>query len=194
MGGLKTVSSEIKVLIAGSAVQITFGYPGIYFRHFRTILVYPDNYYSTITRNYHKGEVHPRGLIVVSWRNLKEGFRDPNDGYHLGLHEMAHALRLINIVHNPEFNFYDQACMKLFDEEAKKEIHRIRHTVGGSQLYRSYSLTNAHEFFAVSVELFFECPYELQTENPALYSLLKKILKIDPIAVYEAGEIEGKAV
>jgi len=83
--------------------------------------------------------------------------------------------------------------MQLFDEEAKKEIHIIRHPVGGSQLYRSYSLTNAHGFFAASVELFFECPYELKSQNSLRYSLLKKILKIDPVVVYETGEIGGKA-
>ncbi len=136
------------MFVSGSAVQITFGYPGIYFRHFSTILVYSDNHYSTITKQYPKEEVRPRELIVVSLRNLKEGFHYPNEGYLLGLYEVANALRLINIIHNPEFNNFNKECMQLFNEEAKKEIHRIRHTAGGSQFYKSYSLTNAQEFFA----------------------------------------------
>ncbi|MGC1243985.1 MAG: zinc-dependent peptidase, partial [Chryseosolibacter sp.] len=68
------VSIEAKVLIAASAVQLTFGLPNIYLRHFDKILVYPDAYYSSITQRYHKGEVNPRfGIIVLSWKNFVDG-------------------------------------------------------------------------------------------------------------------------
>ena len=90
----------MKALIAGSAIQLTFGYPDVDFGHFWRILIYPDNYYSTITHRYHKGEVNIKGIIVLSWKSFKEGFADSTDGRNLGFHEMAHALRLINIVEN----------------------------------------------------------------------------------------------
>ena len=38
--------NEMKALIGGAAIQLTFGHPSIYFTHFKRILVYPDSYYS----------------------------------------------------------------------------------------------------------------------------------------------------
>ena len=98
------VTIEAKVLISASAVQLTFGLPDIYLRHFHTILVYPNDYYSSITKRYHKGEVNPLfGIIVLSWQSFVDGYIYPNDSFNVGLHEMAHALRLENIVRNEEY-------------------------------------------------------------------------------------------
>lgn len=178
-GGIREISYEMKVLIAGSAVQITFGYPNIRFRHFDRILVYPDDYYSTITRQYHKGEVNSKGIIVLSWANLVEGFRDPHDGIQLGFHEMAHALRLINIVDNDEYDFYDRELMEHFDFAALMEIRKIRLGEGPS-LFRNYASANSDEFFAVSVEVFFEQSDVFYAYNPQLYTMLSTILRLDP--------------
>ena len=182
-GGIKEVTPEMKAMIAGSAIQLTFGYPNVYFRHFKRILIYPDNYYSTITRKYHKGEVNVRGLIVLSWKEFHAGFLNPSDGINLGLHEMAHALRLINIVANKEFNFYDKKIMKRFDKEAKIEMDRIRNSMQGPSVFRDYSITNHEEFFAVAVELFFERACIFKEYNPKLYKLLVIIFKVDPESI-----------
>src|SRR5688572_446284 len=94
---INEVTIEAKVLIAASAVQLTFGLPNIYLQHFDKILIYPNEYYSSVTKQYHKGEVNPRfGIIVLSWNNFVEGYIKPVDSVNLGLHEMAHALRLQN--------------------------------------------------------------------------------------------------
>lgn len=178
-GGYKEVTVEMKALIAGSAIQLTFGYPNIYFRHFDKILIYPDDYYSIITRKYHKGEVNRGGIIVLSWTNLKDSFSNHFDGIHLGLHEMAHALRLINIVENEEYDFYDRELMSRFDTEALKEIEKIK--AGNTpSIFRNYSTTNNEEFFAIAVEVFFEQADQFYQYNPSLFAMLSKILKIDP--------------
>ena len=39
------VTDEMKVLIAATAVQLTFGLNGVYLSHFRRILIYPNDYY-----------------------------------------------------------------------------------------------------------------------------------------------------
>ncbi len=181
-GGLKKVSPEMKALISGCAIQLTFGYPYIYFRHFFRILVYPDDYYSRITRQYHKGEVNLGGLIVVSWRSLKAGFSSHTDGLHLGLHEMAHALRLINIIENDEYDFYDRRIMDAFDKEATAAIQRIKDNMPAESIYRPYAFENLEEFFAISVELFFERTERFRADFPKLYHLLSRILKVDPVA------------
>lgn len=190
-GGIKEITPEMKVLIAGSAIQLTFGYPDVYFRHFWRILVYPDSYYSTITRKYHNGEVNIKGIIVFSWKSFREGFSNPSDGRNLGFHEMAHALRLINIVDNEEYDFYDRNIMKEFEMEAKHETIKILNSPHETSLFRDYSATNLDEFFSVAVECFFEKSYDFVLYNPKLYDLLSKILKIDPIRLYSQSYIKS---
>lgn len=192
-GGIGEITPEMKAMIAGSAIQLTFGYPDVYFRYFWRILVYPDNYYSTITRKYHKGEVNVKGLIVLSWKSFKEGFMDSSDGRNLGLHEMAHALRLINIVQNEEYDFYDRSVMEEFEKEAHNETIKIMNSPEGISLFRSYSATNLDEFFSVAVECFFERSVEFRNYNQNLYSLLTKILKIDPAELISRKQIQNTA-
>lgn len=192
-GGIKEITPEMKAMIAGSAIQLTFGYPGVYFRHFWRILIYPDNYYSTITHQYHKGEVNVKGIIVLSWKSFKDGFKFPSDGLNLGFHEMAHALRLINIVDNDEYDFYDRKIMDEFEKEAHYETIKILNSPEGVSLFRNYSVSNIDEFFSVSVECFFERSFEFKNYNPRLYLLLSKILKIDPTVIYSSKESQNIA-
>lgn len=190
---IKEVTPEMKAMIAGSAIQLTFGYPDVYFKHFWRILIYSESYYSAITRRYHMGEVNAQGIIVLSWKSFKDGFANPVDGINLGFHEMAHALRLTNIVGNEEYNFYDRDIMDEFDQEAQKETLKLLNTPGEASLFRSYYVPNAYEFFSVATECFFEKPEDLRNYNPKLYSLLCSILKIDPIAVCSLHETQNMA-
>jgi MtfA peptidase len=130
---------------------------------------------------------------VVPWRSLKEGFSAHDDGQHLGLHEMAHALRLINIIENDEYDFYDRKTMQQFDAEAKKEIEAMTQNPEGASFFRTYASSNLEEFFAVAVELFFERPKSLKRHNATLYSLLAKTVKIDPIAKSHRLDMGAKA-
>ena len=187
-GDLNTVTPEMKALIAASAIQITFGYPSVYFEYFWRILVYPDQYYSKITRLYHKGEVSTKGFIILSWENFEKGYEDGTDGRNLGLHEMAHALQLENSIVNFEYDFIDFEALKAYDIEARKEIDKIR--LHGSDFFRSYAATNRVEFFAVSVENFFERPGLFKAYNSVLYDLLTMILLQDPLKISNGITIE----
>lgn len=178
-GGLQKVTSEMKVLIAASAIQVTFGYPGVYFKHFWRILLFPDNYYSGITNKYHRGEVNLRGLIVLSWNHFLSGYLDPVDGRNLGLHEMAHALRLENAIRNAEYDYIDEDVLSAFDTEIKAEKQKI--DSGSSSFFRKYAAVNEHEFFAVAVENFFERPEELNNHNAYLYKIMTELLRQDPL-------------
>lgn len=181
-GGLRRVSDEVKVLIAASAIQITFGYPNVYFRHFSKILVYPDNYKNNITKQYHKGEVNVKGIIVLSVKSLKQGWINQTDGINLGLHEMAHALSIENLVRNEEFGFVDQQKVKALKELARPEMYKIN--MGGETIFRKYGGANFREFFSVATEVFFEIPDTFKTYNALMYNLMVQILNIDPSKVY----------
>lgn len=171
------ITDEMRVMVAASAIQITYGYPDVYFSHFQTIILFADEYYSTISGEYHAGEVNAGGAIVLSWKNFMSGFSNMKDGRNLALHEMAHALRLTNIVDNAEYDFIDRDTMQSFEELALKEMQKIEDTE--NSFFRSYGATNLQEFFSVAVECFFEIPNEFKDYNPELYLLLTRILKFD---------------
>lgn len=174
------VTIEAKVLIAASAVQLTFGLPHVYLRHFNKILVYPDNYYSSITKRYHKGEVNPMfGIIVLSWQAFVDGYINQSDSLNLGLHEMAHALRLENMIRSEEYRIFDDTYLDKFDEWADKICEGV--AAGAPMFFRPYACTNKHEFFSVAIENFFERPAEFSRELPELYHVLTTLLRQDPL-------------
>lgn len=172
------VPVEAKVLIAASAVQLTFGLPHVYLRHFNKILVYPNNYYSSITKQYHKGEVNPKyGIIVLSWQAFVDGYINQTDSTNVGLHEMAHALRLENIVRYENSRYLNENVLEQFDAWAK----RICASTELNTFFRPYACVNVHEFFAVAVENFFERPARFSEELPELYDIMVKLLSQNPL-------------
>lgn len=176
---MESVSIEARLLIAASAVQLTFGLPNIYLQHFDKILLYPNEYYSSVTRKYHKGEVNPRfGIIVLSWNNFVSGYINPSDSINLGLHEMAHALRLENIIRQGEYRFFDEELIKRFDEYAEQMCSDLN---GKGNFFRSYAFTNEHEFFSVAIENFFERSTLFKKQAPELYVILTRLLGQDPL-------------
>jgi Mlc titration factor MtfA (ptsG expression regulator) len=173
------VTLEAKVLISACAVQLTFGLPSVYLTHFDKILVYPDEYYSSITKRFHKGEVNPAfGVIVLSWKSFVNGYIYPTDSINLGLHEMAHALRLENIIYNEEYHFFDAALIEQLDNFAKRIC--FSDEFANDHFLREYACTNVHEFFAVAVENFFEQSVKFRSTLPELYSILAKLLNQNP--------------
>jgi hypothetical protein len=168
------VTEEMKVLISSSAIQLTFGLDFSGFTHFKNILVYPDSYYSQISKKYHNGEVNPKmKLIIVSWKHFVSGYMKHDDGRNLGLHEMAHAVKLDDRV-RPLFRVRGWELWYHLAEQHMQSPDR-------GKLFRDYAFTNYHEFFAVAVENFFERPMEFQKLKPELYEVLVYLLRQDPM-------------
>jgi MtfA peptidase len=178
------VTAEMKALIAGAAIQLTFGLPRVYFKHFDKIIIYPDKYYSLINRKKHKGEVNVKSrAIVLSWKYFIQGYIDPEDSINLGLHEMAHALRLENRIMNREYGFLDEKNLAKWDRLAEVEMEMKR--CGGDGFFRKYACENKHEFFAVAVENFFERPQQLYDYNKEIYLTMSGLLNQDVLGMAE---------
>jgi len=189
----RKVTTEMKTLIAASAVQLTFGFRELNLPHFKRILIYPDAYYSSIRKTYHKGEVNPAAqLIVFSWKNFIEGYSDNTDSSNLGLHEMAHALKLENKIFNNEIGFLDPTLYKKWETLATQHVARLK--TEDDPLFRRYASTNEYEFFAVAVENFFERPFLFQTVHPEIYELLKALLNQDPIKIQRLEDEEASVL
>ncbi|GAB3200423.1 Mlc titration factor MtfA (ptsG expression regulator) [Pontibacter aydingkolensis] len=172
------VTLPMKVRVAASAVQLTFGLGQVYFSHFKTILIYPDRYYSTIFKRYHCGEVNTRGYIVLSWRDFESGYDNYTDGFNLGLHEMAHALHLENRIRNNEYDFLDREHLQAWHDLASSEMLKQQSEQNG--FLRRQAHDDEHEFFAVCVESFFERPHDFRLSNPKVYDSLSQLLQQDP--------------
>lgn len=178
------INDDMRVLISASAVQLTFGLDEIYLSNFDRILVYPDAYYSTITKKYHLGEVNPRaGVIILSWKSFVDGYADLNDAYNVGIHEMAHAIHFENRIKNDEYNFLDYDALKKLSRITQREMPTLKS--GESHFLRSYAGTNEYEFFAVSLEHFFEDPVGMKKAIPDLYDTIKTLINQDPIKLYK---------
>lgn len=173
------VTWEMKVLISASAIQLTFGFPKVHLSWFRYILVYPNTFFSRSNQQHHKGEVNPKAkTIVLSWKYFVEGYLKP-DGRNLGLHEMAHALRLENRIMNEEYNFLEHVILEEWEVQARLTMNEIVN--GTESFFRKYGSVNNEEFFAVAVENFFERPLEFKERHPKTYLTLSQLLKQDPV-------------
>ncbi|WP_339752911.1 zinc-dependent peptidase [Algoriphagus aquimarinus] len=177
---IRVVTPEMKVLIGATIVMVTFGLDDLRLPHFNKILIYPDTYYSTISKHYHRGEVNPRlGIIVVSWSCFLDGMQHESDGVNLGIHEIAHALKLENqIYNNGESEFFNPKVYRDFHVLASQEIGRIK--AGNLTVFRSNAGLNEDEFFAVALETFFEKPHEFFEYNQILYGTLVRLMRQDP--------------
>lgn len=178
-GDHREVTDEMKTLIAASAVQLTFGLPHVYFTNFKTIYVYPDFYYSEGMQQFNAGEVHKSGKIFLSWIDFLEGYLNPKNARNLGLHEMAHALRLENMIRNREYGYFKWSDIEEFNHYTVIESNRIK--AGEESILRPYAATYYHEFFAVVIEVFFEQPRQLKAYHPALYAVTTRLLRQDPL-------------
>ncbi|WP_245942342.1 zinc-dependent peptidase [Algoriphagus chordae] len=178
--GLRIVTPEMKLLIGATIVMVTFGWNDLRLPHFSKILIYPDTYYSTISKQYHRGEVNPRlGIIVMSWSCFLAGMEDQSDGVNLGIHEVAHALKLENqIYYNDESEFFNPEVYRTFQNLANKEMLHLK--AGTLTVFRSSASIDEDEFFAVALETFFEKPHEFFGYNPELYGTLVQLMRQDP--------------
>jgi Mlc titration factor MtfA (ptsG expression regulator) len=197
-GGL-VITDEIRVTIAAQACLLLLHRETDYFPGLLTILVYPCTYMVEEKRQIAEhvweegsmtrlGETGRRmGSLVLAWGAVKHGAADPSDGKNVVLHEFAHQLDYENHAADgvPELETREQQLA--WSEVMRSEFASLRAAdeTGTPTLLNTYGATDAVEFFAVSVEAFFEQPRALRARHPRLYAELQKYFQQDP-AEYSA--------
>ena len=173
------ITEEMRVLISATAVMLTFGFRDFYIPLISKIIVYPDEFYSKINDEYHKGEFNPKfKSLVLSWEDFKKGFQVDDDNLNLGIHEFTHAIHLNSIkerdVSSTVFSdsFKDITAF-LSNNEA------LRQRLIDSEYFREYGYTNQYEFLAVIVETFIETPNEFRSQFPEIYNKTKQMLNFN---------------
>ncbi len=169
---IKNTNGEVELLICGAFAQITFGYYDYEITTFTKVIVNPKTFYSKLVNHEVKGLTVGNGYIFYSWADFLKGYKLENDKINLALHELAHAL-YIDRFHNTanlEWTIWE------FKAKTVLEIERNGTKTG---LFRPYAQSNLHEFWAVSIECFFEDPINFKKQYPHLYQATASILRQD---------------
>lgn len=174
------VTHEMKLLVMAHATQLTFGLRPLQLSHFDRVFLMPDKYLSKHTQQYHAGQVSETGFIVLSWKHVLLGLKEPKDGKNVALHEMAHAVFVENddYFNDEEYSFLSSAALRKWTILAQREFEHM--SAGGKVFLRQYAYSNKDEFFAVAVEAFFEQSVEFHAHSPELYAAMVRLLKQDP--------------
>ena len=172
------ITEEMKVTISATYVMLTFGMREYLNPLFKTILIFPDIYYSSQTENFHKGEFNPRlKNIAFSWKHFKEGIDVTNDNLNLGLHEFTHAFHIYALKSDKAtFVLFNESLQNLFRVVSKPEV---KQRLVESGFLRDYAYENQFEFVAVLLEYFFESPDEFKSKFPSIFLKVKHMINFN---------------
>ena len=175
------INHEVAIIIFAAQVQLTFGMRKFSLPYIKKVLVYPDIFYSNYLEHNVEGLTSGLGFVNLSWKHGVQGYADPSDNKNLLLHEFAHAL-MIQLARQEDNDYRIEYNMKKYGSKLIDIFQELRTEGNGSHHYlRDYGLHNKHEFFAVSVEHFFESPELFLRELPDLFDLLCKLLNQNPL-------------
>lgn len=185
------VTQDMRLSIAAQACLLVVNNDQWY-RSLRTILIYPSAFKSkrlnqsgfvvTEREIARTGESWHLGPVILSWAHSERGAMNDHDGHNVVLHEFAHQIDDLSgrangvplLGKNQSFAEWERVFLKAYDEHVSAVEH------GRKTLIDPYGAEGHEEFFAVSVEMFFERPRALQRDVPSVYRELSKLFRLDP--------------
>jgi Mlc titration factor MtfA (ptsG expression regulator) len=175
------VTDELRLLVAASAVTLSLGWPDYEWDQLTEVLLYPQDF----DRDYGfedadlAGQAHPWGTVILSVPTLRASFEDPDDAYHVGLHEFAHLLDMSQTRFEGIPGGLDAERSREWVALAEKEMERLRR---GKSVLDPYGGDDPVEFLPVAVEAFFESALALRKRHRELYAMLSQYFGQDPAA------------
>jgi MtfA peptidase len=129
------------------------------------------------------GEAMHGGPLMLSWRDVAESGESAEWGYNVVIHEFAHVLDLRDGVADGVPALPDRPArtrwLKVLEEEYALFCDQV--DAGEDTLLDPYGAQAIDEFFAVSSEVFFVAPHDLQREHSRVYGLLAEFFDQDPL-------------
>lgn len=199
------VNDEMRVTIAAQAAFLLLGRGGS-FGNVREVLVYPGHFVVPRSdpapgglvqegRDVLAGQSWQRGQVILAWDAVADGAADPHDGANVVIHEFAHQLDQdtgpANGAPYVGRGPFQQAWARAMSAEFEAFLVRLQraHPDQASglspqppDLIDPYAAASPAEFFAVTSELFFECPGALAAWRPVLYEQLRRCYRLDPVS------------
>jgi len=171
-------NEDAAILISASAVQVTFGLRNYLLLHFKDIYILADAYHMDNDEELYIGHVAPEG-IYLSWKHFLYGYSNKKDNINVAVHEMAHALLYNNFFAQYGIDSHFRLNYEKFSNSTGPILADV--ITNRRSYLRSYAFSNLHEFWAVSVEAFFENPPGLKENMPELFDALCRVLNQDPL-------------
>jgi len=188
------VDEVVRLVIALHACLLVLNLGLRWYRGWRSIVVYPDEFLATgehvddagvvhVVRRPLTGESWHNGPVILAWSEIADPPGDP--GYNVVIHEFAHKLDMLDGAANgcpPLHSGMDRAqwarvMQEAFDDLAARDERREPLPVD------PYATESPDEFFAVVSELFFGDPGQLESAYPPVYRQLAAFYRQDPLAV-----------
>ena len=185
------VTDEMRLSIATQACMLVAN-TDTWYKNLYTILIYPgafksrrqvqSGYVVTEEETVRLGESWARGPVVLSWAHSQQGAINERDGHNVVFHEFAHQIDDLSghtdgvpvLRRDQSFAEWAQAFLDGY------EAHLTNLKTGRHTVIDPYGAEGHEEFFAVTVEVFFERPRDLYQQEPAIYDELSKLFQIDP--------------
>jgi Mlc titration factor MtfA (ptsG expression regulator) len=185
------VTEEMRLSIAAQACLLVVN-TETWYDHLRTILIYPGAFKSKRSRQngyvvmereiVRTGESWARGPVILSWQHAQEGAVNDHDGHNVVFHEFAHQIDDLSGRTDGVPNLSKDQSMsgwaKAFMDAYERHVDQVQH--GHRTLLDAYGAEGSEEFFAVTVEAFFERPAALRRQEAEVYEQLSKLFRLDP--------------
>jgi Mlc titration factor MtfA (ptsG expression regulator) len=187
------VTDELRLAVAGQACLLLAGRDDLdVFPDLTTIYLHPTSYVRRDERALgggasvqeeglaFDGESWDKGAVVLSVKAVREGSRRM-DGFNVVLHEFAHQFDAMEGSTDgcPPIRSAlrtEWAKTMLFEFNALQRAE----AKGQHTFLDPYGAESPAEFFAVSVESFFELPMDLRVEHPEMHKLFAQAFGTDP--------------
>lgn len=188
------LDDDQRLQLAGLACLplLEFGAEGLH--GWRQVLVYPGAF--RVQRRHHdedtgvvdewvdelSGEAWDQGPLVLSWDDIQAELAEPEDGYQLVVHEMAHKIDILDGAMDgtpPLPADWQREWAR--DFQAAYEAFCRRVDDGEDTPIDPYAAEAPEEFFAVASEYHFSAPALLAQEMPAVARHLQRFYGESPI-------------
>lgn len=175
----KSGFKEMPILISATAIQLSFGLEEYLLAHYKNISIFPQEFLGVEPHiRFLEGNVSGN-TINISWKHYLKGYENVANGQNVGLHEMAHAYYCQNMICEDDKDHKFVSSYGSFDKISDTVF---RTEISSAQkLYSDYGLKNLQEFWAESIEIFFERPTALKEQYPELYETMSVLLNQHPL-------------
>ncbi|MGV6803633.1 MAG: M90 family metallopeptidase [Ruegeria sp.] len=186
------VTDNMRLSIAAQACLLVVN-TDQWYDNLTTVLVYPNAFKSRQQRHsgyvvteqevIRTGESWDRGPVILSWAHSRQGALNDHDGHNVVFHEFAHQLDDLSggtngvpvLSKDQSYTEWERVFLTAFNAHVRAV------ETGHRTVIDPYGATGHEEFFAVTVELFFERPEALKGAAPEFYGQLSKFFRLDPI-------------
>lgn len=175
------LSVEKKILVAAVFAKISFGLKFFSLSFFKEICIVSGSYSYKHIEGLFDGDVNlATKRINMSWPAIEQGFNIPDDALNLCIHELAHAMYFENLKRPVNKKFFSKKELQDWKVLALKKTKKI--DLDQNIVLRDYASSNLMEFFAVSLEAFFERPEHFMKNEPILFNCMVNMFNQNPLS------------